>query len=59
MQESVKSQWSIRQLECQINSFFYERLLSSKNKDQVAVEIQKLEMAKKQKMLSVISWAGT
>ena len=36
MQEAVKSQWSTRQLERQINSFFYERLLSSKNKEQVA-----------------------
>ena len=34
MQEAVKSQWSTRQLERQINSFFYERLLSSKNKEQ-------------------------
>ena len=33
MQEAVKSQWSTRQLERQINSFFYERLLSSKNKE--------------------------
>ena len=40
MQEAVKSQWSTRQLERQINSFFYERLLSSKNKEQVAAEIQ-------------------
>ena len=47
MQEAVKSQWSTRQLERQINSFFYERLLSSKNKDQVAAEIKTLEMAKK------------
>lgn len=47
MQESVKSQWSTRQLERQINSFFYERLLSSKNKEQVAEEIQTLEPAKK------------
>ncbi len=46
MQEAVKSQWSTRQLECQINSFFYERLLSSKNKEQVAAEIQTLEPAK-------------
>lgn len=44
--EAVKSQWSTRQLERQINSFFYERLLSSKNKEQVAAEIQTLEMAK-------------
>ena len=47
MQEAVKSQWSTRQLERQINSFFYERLLSSKNKEQVAKEIQTLELAKK------------
>lgn len=47
MQEAVKSQWSTRQLECQINSFFYERLLSSKNKEQVAQEIQMLEPMKK------------
>ena len=47
MQEAVKSQWSTRQLERQINSFFYERLLSSKNKEQVATEIQTLELAKK------------
>ena len=46
MQEAVKSQWSTRQLERQINSFFYERLLSSKNKEQVAAEIRTLEMAK-------------
>ena len=44
--EAVKSQWSTRQLERQINSFFYERLLSSKNKDKVAQEIQTLEPAK-------------
>lgn len=47
MQEAVKSQWSTRQLERQINSFFYERLLSSKNKEQVAEEIQTLEPSKK------------
>ena len=47
MQEAVKSQWSTRQLERQINSFFYERLLSSKNKEEVAAEIQTLESAKK------------
>lgn len=47
MQETVKSQWSTRQLERQINSFFYERLLSSKNKEKVATEIQTLEPAKR------------
>ena len=47
MKEAVRSQWSTRQLERQINSFFYERLLSSKNKEQVTEEIQTLEPAKK------------
>lgn len=32
IEEAVKSNWSTRQLERQINSFFYERLLSSQNK---------------------------
>lgn len=35
--------WSTRQLERQINSFFYERLLSSRDKDDVRNEIQELE----------------
>jgi len=43
MQESMKSQWSTRQLERQVNSFFYERLLSSRNKEKIAAEIQKIE----------------
>ena len=47
MQEAIKSQWSTRQLERQINSFFYERLLSSKNKERVAAEVRALEPAKK------------
>ena len=47
MQEAVKSQWSTRQLERQINSFFYERIFPCKNKMQVAEEIQTLEPAKK------------
>lgn len=45
-EEAIKSNWSTRQLERQINSFFYERLLSSKNKQSVSEEIQKLEPAK-------------
>lgn len=45
MQEAVKSGWSTRQLERQINTFFYERLLSSKNKEKVAAEIQTSETA--------------
>ena len=44
--QSVKSAWSTRHLERQINSFFYERLLSSQNKDEVAAEIQSLAPAK-------------
>lgn len=47
MQEAIKSQWSTRQLERQINSFFYERLLSSKNKERVAAKVRDLEPAKK------------
>jgi len=40
MDEAVKSQRSTRQLERQINIFFYERLLLSKNKENIAQEIQ-------------------
>lgn len=43
LEEAVISNWSTRQLERQINSFFYERLLSSQNKENVANEIQTLE----------------
>lgn len=39
IEEAVKSNWSTRQLERQINSFFYERLLSSQNKKEVSEEI--------------------
>ena len=45
-EEAIKSNWSTRQLEREINSFFYERLLSSQNKEKVSEEIQKLESAK-------------
>ena len=41
--ECVKSGWSVRQLDRQINSFFYERLLSSQDKDAVKNEIDRLE----------------
>jgi predicted nuclease of restriction endonuclease-like (RecB) superfamily len=41
MDECVKSNWSTRQLERQINTHFYERLLSSRGKESVAAEIQK------------------
>ena len=39
--ECVKSNWSTRQLERQINTHFYERLLSSQDKEAVSAEIQK------------------
>jgi len=42
-EECIKSGWSVRQLERQINSFFYERLLSSQNKEAVSDEIHTLE----------------
>jgi predicted nuclease of restriction endonuclease-like (RecB) superfamily len=38
--ECVKSNWSTRQLERQIHTHFYERLLSSRDKEAVAAEIQ-------------------
>ncbi len=43
LEECVRANWSTRQLERQINTFFYERLLSSRNKEQVASEIARLE----------------
>jgi predicted nuclease of restriction endonuclease-like (RecB) superfamily len=39
LEECQKSHWSTRQLERQINSFFYERLLSSKDKEAVSAEV--------------------
>ncbi len=38
--ECISEQWSVRQLERQINTMYYERLLSSKDKDAVQSEIQ-------------------
>jgi len=43
LEECEKSNWSTRQLERQINTFFYERLLSSQDKEAVSDEIQTLE----------------
>ena len=43
LNECVECNWSTRQLERQINSFYYERLLSSKDKVSVSQEIYKLE----------------
>lgn len=43
LEECIQNQWSTRQLERQINSFYYERLLSSQNKALVRDEIKELE----------------
>lgn len=49
LEESIKANWSVRQLERQINSFYYERLLSTSedNKDEVKNEINNLEKKEK------------
>lgn len=39
-EEAVKGGWSVRQLQRQINTMFYHRILDSKNKDSVTKEIQ-------------------
>jgi len=44
LEEAIASNWSTRQLERQINSFYYERLLSSKNRALLKKETNKLEM---------------
>ena len=43
LEEAVKCSWSSRQLDRQINSFYYQRILASKDKDSVAAEIDTLE----------------
>ena len=43
LQECIQSNWSTRQLERQINSYYYERLLSSRDKEAVSQEIFQLE----------------
>ena len=43
LEECISGNWSTRQLERQLNSFYYERLLASRNKKTVKEEIQKLE----------------
>ena len=43
IEECIKSNRSTRQLERQITTLFYERLLSSKDKEKVSKEIYKLE----------------
>lgn len=43
MEESVKAGWSSRQLERQINTMYYQRMLASRDKESVAAEIQTTE----------------
>ena len=43
IEEAVKSGWSVRQLERQINPLFYQRILASRDKESVAAEIQTTE----------------
>lgn len=38
--ECAKANWSVRQLERQINTLYYDRILASQDKDSVANEIQ-------------------
>ena len=42
-EEAVKSGWSVRQLERQINTMYYKRILASRDKESVAAEIQTTE----------------
>ncbi len=43
LEETAKCGWSSRQLDRQINSFYYQRILASKDKISVAAEIDTLE----------------
>ena len=43
MEEPVNSGWSVRQLERQINTMFYQRIIASHNKGSVAKEIETTE----------------
>jgi len=52
MDECVKSAWSTRQLERQINSFFYERLLSSQNKAAISMRFRRLHRQRRRRILS-------
>lgn len=42
-EESVKAGWSVRQLQRQINTMFYQRMLASRDRESVAAEIQTTE----------------
>lgn len=51
LEEVIKSNWSTRQLNRQINSFFYERLLLSQNREEVSKEITQLEKVNARRIL--------
>lgn len=53
-EEAIKSNWSTRQLERQINSFFYERLLSSQNKKRFQKKSRNWSLQKFQRILYAI-----
>lgn len=52
--ECVKGVWSVRQLERQIYSFFYERLLASKMDESVRNEINILEPKKEERAVDIL-----
>jgi hypothetical protein len=54
MDECIKSNWSTRQLERQINTRFYERLLSSQDKEAVSAEIHKNLSVIKERVKAII-----
>ena len=54
VEECIKAGWSTRQLERQIYSFFYERLLSSQEKESVRNEINILEPKKELSPVDII-----
>ena len=54
LDECAKSNWSTRQLERQINTFYYQRLLSSHDKDNVRNEIKHLKKVLMLKTLFVV-----
>ena len=54
VEECIKAGWSTRQLERQIYSFFYERLLASREKESVRNEINILEPKKELSPVDII-----
>jgi len=54
LEETIKSNWSVRQLERQINSFYDERLLSISEKDKVEVRNEINILGKKEKVKDFI-----